>query len=119
MNNKTGKNEIRIGVVGAGSWGSALADLLASKGYRIDLWVFEEEVRDQILEHRENKVFLPGFLLSSNIFPTNDLSRVVSDKDLILIVVPSHVMRETAQKMADDVSSESTSEPGSLNTDFS
>ena len=48
------KNEkdIKIGVVGAGSWGTAIADLLGSKGYNVDLWVFEEEVRDQILEHR-------------------------------------------------------------------
>ena len=104
MRNKTDANDIRIGVVGAGSWGTALADLLGSKGYHIDLWVFEKDVREQILKNRENGVFLPGFPLSSNIFPTNNLQDVVSDKDLVLIVVPSHVMRETARKMASYIS---------------
>ena len=72
MKNETDVNAEKIGVVGAGSWGTALADLLGSKGYHIDLWVFEKDVREQILEQRENKVFLPGFQLSSNIFPTNN-----------------------------------------------
>ena len=59
----------------------------------------EKEVKDQIEAYRENKVFLPGFSLSTNIFPSNDIAEVVAEKDLVLIVVPSHVMRETAQKM--------------------
>lgn len=100
-NNDT--DHMKIGVVGAGSWGTALANLLASKGFKPDFWVFEPEVRDQILEHRENKVFLPGVSLSENLSPSNDISAVVSDKDLILIVVPSHVMRETAAKMSEHV----------------
>ncbi len=96
-------DKIKIGVVGAGSWGTALANLLASKGFKTDFWVFEREVRDQILEDRENKVFLPGFSLSENLFPSNDIAEVASDKDFILIVVPSHVMRETSLKMSDHV----------------
>ncbi|MFC1830098.1 NAD(P)H-dependent glycerol-3-phosphate dehydrogenase [Thermodesulfobacteriota bacterium] len=96
--------DMRIGVVGAGSWGTALADLLASKGYQIDLWVFETEVKNHILEFGENNVFLPGFSLSSNITPTNDISKAVSNKDLLLLVVPSHVMRETSRKFAEYVS---------------
>ncbi|MBE9550995.1 MAG: glycerol-3-phosphate dehydrogenase, partial [Proteobacteria bacterium] len=79
---------VKIGVVGAGSWGTALADLLALKGFKVDLWVFEKEVKEQIEEYRENKVFLPGFQLSANISPSNNISEVVSKKDLILIVVP-------------------------------
>ena len=50
----------KIGVVGAGSWGTALANLLATKGYPVDLWVYEAFVRDEILNHRENRTFLPG-----------------------------------------------------------
>lgn len=99
-------NEIKIGVVGGGSWGTALANLLGTKGFRTDFWVFEEEVRDQIRRYRENMVFLPGFPLSENLFPSNDIAEVVSEKDLLLIVVPSHVMRETVIKMAGHVSSE-------------
>lgn len=92
--------DLKIGVVGAGSWGTALADLLAGKGFSVDLWVFEKEVKEQILSSRVNKVFLPGFNLSPNIRPSNELTEVVPGKDLLLIVVPSHVMRETAGKMA-------------------
>ena len=53
----------KIGVVGAGSWGTALANLLATKGFSIDLWAFEEEVKDQILQFGENKIFLPDIKL--------------------------------------------------------
>lgn len=90
----------KIAVVGAGSWGTALANLLASKGYKVAFWVFEPEVREQILKERENRVFLPGFTLSENLFPSNDLAEVVSGKDMVLIVVPSHVMRRVSRDMA-------------------
>ncbi len=98
----------KIGVVGAGSWGTALADLLAKKGFAVDLWVFEPEVCRQIAEQRANKLFLPGVLLSENLRPSNDFAGVVADKDLVLIVVPSHVMRETTLKMASFLGSETT-----------
>lgn len=90
---------VKIGVVGAGSWGTALAGLLASKGYPVDLWVFEEEVLGQIKEHRENKVFLPGIPLPPAIEPSNDIESVAAEKDLLLLVVPSHVMRQTTARM--------------------
>ena len=99
MKNQIDVSAVKIGVVGAGSWGTALADLLGLKGFKVELWVFEKEVKEQIQNYRENKVFLPGFSLSANIFPSNDISEVVSKKDLVLIVVPSHVMRETAQNI--------------------
>jgi len=99
--NERAIEKLKIGVVGAGSWGTALANLLASKGYMIDLWVFEEEVRDQIRQSGENSVFLPDVKLSANLNPSNDLADVVSAKDLVLVVVPSHVMRQTTLNMSD------------------
>ena len=93
-------SKLKIGVVGAGSWGTALANLLASKGYKIDWWVFEKEVKEQIQQSGENAVFLPGFKLSSNLNPSNDLAEVVSAKDVVLVVVPSHVVRQTTLNMA-------------------
>ncbi len=89
-----------IGVVGGGSWGTALANLLAGKGYRTNFWVFEEDVKKQIETDRENRLFLPGVRLSENLFPSNDLISVVSGKDLVLIVTPSHVMRDVSTRMA-------------------
>lgn len=94
---------LNIGVVGAGSWGTALANLLANKGYRIDLWVYEPEVREAIEKRRENPVFLPGIRLSENLFPSCDLKTVLQGKDLVLVVVPSHVMRATAKRMTDGI----------------
>ena len=92
--------DLKIGVVGAGSWGTALANLLAGKGYPIDWWVFEADVCEQIRAYRENRIFLPGVKLSRNLEATNDLSAVVRDKDVVLIVVPSHVMRSVAESVA-------------------
>jgi glycerol-3-phosphate dehydrogenase (NAD(P)+) len=94
----------RIGVVGGGAWGTALAKLLADKGFVFDFWVFEKEVKEQIERDRENKIFLPGIKLPDNMIPTNDLKVAVKDKDLVLMVVPSHCMRDIAEKMADFVS---------------
>ena len=105
-NNEINPGKIKIGVVGAGSWGTALANLMASKGFAIDLWVFEKEVISQIRDSGQNKFFLPGIKLSSNLAPHHDLAKVVSGKDLILVVVPSHVMRDIMLKMASHVSEE-------------
>jgi glycerol-3-phosphate dehydrogenase (NAD(P)+) len=101
---KRTKEPKRIGVVGAGSWGTALANLLAIKGYIIDLWAYEAEVKQDILEHRENKLFLPGTTLSDRIVPSNDLEKVVKNNEIILIVVPSHTMRSVAEQMAPHIS---------------
>jgi glycerol-3-phosphate dehydrogenase (NAD(P)+) len=98
-------NDMRIGVVGAGSWGTALANLLANKGCLVDLWVFEADVREAIETRHENPVFLPDIRLSENLRPSSDLKTVVSDKDLVLVVTPSHVMRGVSQNMAPFVSS--------------
>ena len=97
---------LKIGVVGAGSWGTALANLLALKGYAIDLWVFEDEVISQIEEKRENEFFLPGIQLSTNIVTSRDIQSVAAGKDLLLVVTPSHVMREATQKIHGHISEE-------------
>ncbi len=98
--------KIRIGVVGAGAWGTALAKLLADKGFALDLWVFEEQVRKQIEQYRENRVFLPEIILPENINATNDLELAVRDKDMVLVVVPSHCMRDMAGRMKNYISPE-------------
>ena len=88
-----------IGVVGAGSWGTTLAQLLAGKGFPVDLWVFEKELCRTIQKTRENTFYLPGFILNGNITPHEDLESVVKDHEFIVMVVPSHVYREVAAKM--------------------
>jgi glycerol-3-phosphate dehydrogenase (NAD(P)+) len=90
----------RIGVVGGGSWGTVLADLLAGKGYGVDLWVYEPELVEHINTRRENPLFLPGVALAPDLCASADLGRVVTGKDLVVVVVPSHVMRATGAAMA-------------------
>lgn len=99
-------SKIRIGVVGGGSWGTALAKLLADKGFCLDLWVFEPEVKAQIETDHENKIFLPGFTLPKGVVPTNDLKTAVQNKDLVLVVVPSHCMRSVSVEMKSFISAD-------------
>jgi len=89
----------RIGVIGAGSWGTALANLLAQKGMDVTLWAREQEVFDQMLHERVNDLFLPGVSLSSNLKPVQSFEEAVSGKELILIVVPSHVFRSVLESL--------------------
>ncbi len=95
-----GADFTRIGVVGGGSWGTALAELLAGKAIAVDLWVFEPEVAAQIADGRENRTYLPGITLSDNIRPSSNLARVAAGKQVLVMVVPSHVMRATVRQMA-------------------
>jgi glycerol-3-phosphate dehydrogenase (NAD(P)+) len=94
----------RVGVIGAGSWGTVLASLLADQGVAVDLWAFEEEVAEQIRLHRENKTYLPGIGLSPLIHATPDMAEAASGKSVILLVVPSHVYREVVLKLKEHLS---------------
>jgi glycerol-3-phosphate dehydrogenase (NAD(P)+) len=92
------ENDIsKIGVIGAGSWGTALANLLAQKGMDVALWVREEEVYDRIVRERVNSLFLPGVSLSTHLTPVQTFEEALSGKELALIVVPSHVFRKVLE----------------------
>ena len=89
----------KIAVIGAGSWGTTLANLLAGKGPHVDLWVREKEVFDQIKNERVNRVFLPGMELVPRLNPVRSYEEALNDKELVLLVVPSHVFREVLTNM--------------------
>ncbi len=93
--------DVKVGVIGAGTWGTAIASLLAGKGLSVALWAFEEEVKHEIETLGENKTFLPGMPLPKNITPSNDLSDVASNKDVLVLVVPSHIFRNMAMQVAE------------------
>jgi len=84
----------KIAVLGAGSWGTTLAMLLAEKESEIRLWVYEKELVTEIKNKRENTVYLPGYKLPENIYPTNSLREAIESSDIILSVVPSHAVRD-------------------------
>lgn len=84
----------RIGVIGAGSWGTTLGNLLAEKGLAVDLWVREEEVYEQIKGEGVNKVFLPEKRLAPGLSAVRSYEEALHQKELVLIAVPSHVFRD-------------------------
>ncbi len=88
----------RIGVIGAGSWGTALGNLLAEKGgVEVDLWVREESVYEDIKDRKRNALFLPGVDISPALTPTLSFGEALKEKELVLIAVPSHVFREVLE----------------------
>jgi glycerol-3-phosphate dehydrogenase (NAD(P)+) len=92
-------NSKKIAVIGAGSWGTALSLHLSRLGYAVDLWVFEQDLCQSMQRSRENTLFLPGHPLPDNVHPTNSLEAAAKDHSLILMVVPSHVMRKVAENL--------------------
>ncbi len=97
-----------IGVIGAGSWGTALALLLANKGHRVSLWVYERELYETLRTQRENTLFLPGFTLPESIRPSHSLEETVRASSTLLLVVPTHVIRDIVTQLKPHV------QPGSL-----
>ncbi len=85
--------ELKVGVIGAGSWGTTLANLLAEKISCVELWVFEEELFKILCAKRENTYFLPGLALAANISFTQSISQAFSDKDVLVCALPSHAVR--------------------------
>lgn len=84
----------KIAVIGAGSWGTALALLLSEKGFQVFLWAHREEHVVALEKNRENTTYLPGFYLNERIFPTSSLEVAVKNSSVIVMVVPSHVYRD-------------------------
>jgi glycerol-3-phosphate dehydrogenase (NAD(P)+) len=89
----------KIAIIGAGSWGTALALIAARAGNRVSLWSHSAEVAGLLRQERENRVYLPGFKLSDAIAPTNELSEALIEAEIVLTAVPSHVCREIYTRM--------------------
>ena len=90
----------KIGIIGAGAWGTALALLLADRGHDVTLWMYEKDLAEETQRTRENRVYLPGFTLPANISVNATLDRAVRERPFILSVVPSHTARAVSTRMA-------------------
>jgi glycerol-3-phosphate dehydrogenase (NAD(P)+) len=84
---------MRCTVVGAGAWGTALADLLARNGHEVRLWAYEPDVVESINSKHENLRFLRGHPLSSSVKAVGDVQHAVEGADLVTLATPSHVLR--------------------------
>jgi glycerol-3-phosphate dehydrogenase (NAD(P)+) len=90
----------RIGVLGAGSWGTALADLLARKGHVVRIWAREAEVVASINREHENQLFLTGHGLAPSLVADADAGQVVAGADVVVSVSPSHAVRHVIGEVA-------------------
>jgi glycerol-3-phosphate dehydrogenase (NAD(P)+) len=99
-------NSPRVAVVGAGSWGTALASLLAKQGHAVTIWSFETEVVEQIRDGGENTKYLPGVALPQALGASSDLEATVASADFVLSVSPSQfvhrVMSDVAELIPDE-----------------
>ncbi len=91
--------EKKIGILGAGSWATALAITLARKGLKTVLWARRADLAEEINIKRTNERYLKGVSLPSNLNCTTDLEMAVSNVDFILSVVPSHAFRNTIKQV--------------------
>jgi glycerol-3-phosphate dehydrogenase (NAD(P)+) len=89
----------KIGVIGAGSWGTTLANVLAKKGYDVTLWVFEQDLAARLTATRINDLYLDGISLSPNLSYTNDLADAVKGRQALVLVSPSQVMRPVLKQL--------------------
>lgn len=83
---------MKAGILGAGAWGTALAQLLAADGEDVRLWALERDVVDAVNQTQENPLYLPGLPLSSSIRATCDMADM-ADRDLLLVVSPAQHLR--------------------------
>ncbi len=89
----------KVCVLGAGSWGSALALVLAKKGYEVMMWTLNKEQADKINKTKENIDYLPGILLPNNITVTTNIEEAVKDSKIIVLAVPSQAIRSVSSQI--------------------
>lgn len=94
--------DLRIAVIGAGSWGTAIASMIASR-VTTTIWARRHDLADEIANEHRNSSYLPGLDLAPELSATSDLDAAVSDVDALVIGVPSHGFREVLGSVADAI----------------
>ncbi|WP_299726473.1 NAD(P)H-dependent glycerol-3-phosphate dehydrogenase [uncultured Endozoicomonas sp.] len=92
---------LSIAVLGGGSFGTALADISATNGHRVKLWMRDETQVQSINEHHENQRYLPGFQINPRVSADSDLDAVISNADIVFIAIPSKSFRDVIRKAGD------------------
>ncbi|HSJ62773.1 MAG TPA: NAD(P)H-dependent glycerol-3-phosphate dehydrogenase [Gemmatimonadaceae bacterium] len=88
----------RCAVIGAGAWGTALADVLAGQGHDVWLWAYEPEVAEEVRTAHTNSTFLPDVRVNPAIRATSELAEAVDGAQLVVYAPPSHVLRRLARQ---------------------
>jgi glycerol-3-phosphate dehydrogenase (NAD(P)+) len=92
---------MKICILGAGGWGTALAILLDNNKHNVTLWEYNKEYAHTLSEFRENFYFLPKIKIPSTIKITNDIHSAVKDKDIIVISTPTQFIRNVIEQISD------------------
>ena len=90
---------MKISVLGAGSWGTALAIILSNNGHDVTLWEYKKEYVKGLIKQHENKVFLPGISIPQEITITHTLEQASNDQHMIVIAIPTQFVRSVLKKM--------------------
>eukprot|EP00878_Enallax_costatus_P032428 GHUV01035637.1.p1 GENE.GHUV01035637.1~~GHUV01035637.1.p1 ORF type:complete len:157 (+),score=18.90 GHUV01035637.1:182-652(+) len=94
--------QTRVGVIGGGAWGTALAIHCARMGHEVTLWALEEEVVSSVNgTNRENSTFLPGHKCPDTLTATSNMTEAVANSELVLMVVPTPYIAATVKPIAD------------------
>jgi glycerol-3-phosphate dehydrogenase (NAD(P)+) len=88
-----------LSIIGAGSWGTALAAVLAPRFSQVRLWVHDADLAARIRHLRVNDLYLPDVVLPPHVYATSDFAEALEGAQIVLSVVPSHVVRESYQRM--------------------
>ena len=101
----------QIGVIGAGSFGIALAFLLSNNGHNVTVWSRSQASVDKLIAYHGNEEKLPGVILNDSVKFTSSMQHAVSGKDMVVLVVPSAHMRETVKLVAPFIDTDSDEQP--------
>lgn len=91
---------MRIAVIGAGGWGTALATLVVTAGHQVCVWVRRPALYEQLTKEQQNPTYLPNVRLPSTLTYTTALAEAVAQAQLVIVAVPSHALRGTARALA-------------------
>lgn len=105
---------MKIAIIGSGSWGTAVADLLCGKGHHVVLWARRPEVCESITRTHKNPFYLSDRLINPGVKATSDFEAALVGAELVVLAVPSHAMRDTALRLAGALSRSGDGTPALL-----
>ncbi|HNY13144.1 MAG TPA: NAD(P)H-dependent glycerol-3-phosphate dehydrogenase [Candidatus Wallbacteria bacterium] len=99
---KNGNDEnmnFKMSIIGAGAWGTTLSSMIAQKSIKTTIWAYKKETADDINKLRENREFLPGIAVATQVYATHDLREAAEGAKYIIVASPSHTLRNIIKKI--------------------
>lgn len=97
---------LRVGVLGAGNWGTTLSHVVASNGHEVVLWTRDPAVRDEINGRRTNRRSVPGLAIATGVVATTDMAEALEGRELVIFAVPSQAFRAVCREAGDRLAPE-------------